>query len=1509
MLRKLVLTPLLAISLISFGQRGKHNSYTVSSLNTQLNAYTDLTANAVAGSTTITVTSNTLTNSFFSSTPSPNLGPGDLIMIIQMQGATMDINTDPAASWGSNYTLSQSAMNDLANMNNYRSDWGAITNYNNAGKYELAEVRSISGTTSITLNCALTNSYTVSGHVQVVRVPRLTSLTLNANTSIVPSTWNGTTGGIVALEVDGAVTFGNNSKISASGFGFRGGIVDNVTPASGPAGNATDVGKPGVTLGQDAAEKGEGIGGYTTEYTALYSRYGMGAPANGGGGGNFRNAGGGGGCNVGSGTYNGKGVPNVSYATNWNLESAGMSASPSSGGGRGGYSLAQTDANENTVGPNQNGWGGDYRRTEGGLGGHALTAAAGKAFMGGGGGAGEQDVTLQGGSGGNGGGIVFLQLYGAVTGTGTVEANGANGQNSNPNNQTAGTGQKKGSDGAGGAGGGGAIIISNGTALPGTLTLNATGGNGGNNALTYGAFTSGVEADGPGGGGGGGQISVTSGTAVQSVAGGTNGIVTASGLTNIVNNFPPNGATSGASGITNTSSFFDITASNVSICSGNTATLNATVSGTLPGGSSVTWYSAQFGGSVLGSGTTFTTPTLTTTTTYYVGTCPGTFRKPVVVTVGGPTISGTAVVTNATCSTAGSITGLTTSGGVPTVTITWNGVVTPTMNLANASAGTYTVTVTDGVGCTATSGPYTISTTGGPTVNTTNMVVTNETCLGNDGSITGITASGTGLTYSWTGGGSSLNYTNLTAGNYTLTVTDNNGCTATAGPITVATNPGPSISSTNVVITNETCSNANGSILGLTASGTGLTYVWNGTASAGLDHTGLSAGAYTLTVTDNLGCTATYGPVNITNSAGPTLNFTNQVNVDEHCGQADGSISGIQIVGGTPTYTVSWNSGAYNTLDISGLQSGAYTLTVSDFNGCSVTGGPFNLNDLAGPTINTTNMVITNESCAGNDGSITGITASGTGLTYQWNTVSYPSADLTNQPAGTYALVVTDQFGCFAASGPHVIGSSAAMTLDSSNLVITPAGCTTNTGAIEGLVIVGGVNPQFSWNNSSPTLDNTGLDNGTYTITVTDDQQCSITASFTVGTSLPPVISTAAVTYDSTHCNQNDGAIYGLIVSGGTTPYVYQWDGNSSLNTLDLLNTNSGNHTFLVTDDGGCTATTTLNVPALSGPVIATNTVTYDSAHCNQNDGAVYGISVTGGVEPYSYEWDGNAALNTLDLLNVDSGQHTIIVTDDVGCTATATVTVPALSGPSIDVSGMTVTNATCGQNNGTISGIQVTGDQPISYSWTGTPLTSLDVYNLGAGSYTLTVTDANGCQAMTSAINITTTPGPIADFTINPSLVLPNTVVTFTDASTGATVTNWQWFTDGAGIGVASTATYTYTVEGDYTITLIVQSAAGCTDTITKTITVYGELIIPNVLTRNNDQTNDIFEIKNLKPNTKLVVENRWGNVVYETENYKNDWNGTDMAGERLIDGTYFYQLITVEGKVWQGNVYLLNH
>ena len=483
-----------------FSQPGKDGALTVTGTNTVLNSYSAITADVAAGTSTVTVANVP--------TELGGITAGDLVMLYQAQGASIQTTDD----------------------NNY----GSVTNYNNAGRYEFAYVASVAANT-ITVGCKFKQSYTASGRAQVIKVPQYTNLTINSGASVVPLKWTGTRGGIVVLHVKGALT--NNGTLSAESFGFRGGKRDNLT--SNADGNVVTLYRsPSSDRG---AEKGEGIAGYQADYDAsgMGGRYGRGAPANGGGGGNGHNAAGGGGANGDNGfPWTGAGVmdPNPLYLPAWSLDpdfiSNGNALTNSSGGGRGGYTYGANNANALITPPGDPAWGGDQRDAVGGRGGRPLMSfVESRIFFGGGGGAGDGNNNASN-DGGDGGGIVYVIAH-TINGTGNITAAGQNGYNTTPNHN----------DAPGGGGGGGAIVIK---AFGFTgQTLNANGGAGGNQLI------GGDESEGCAGGGGGGFIGVpTSGTGTCGLTNtytyvfGTNGTSSSASVTE----FPPNGGTLGATG-------------------------------------------------------------------------------------------------------------------------------------------------------------------------------------------------------------------------------------------------------------------------------------------------------------------------------------------------------------------------------------------------------------------------------------------------------------------------------------------------------------------------------------------------------------------------------------------------------------------------------------------------------------------------------------------------------------------------------------------------------------------------------------------------------------------------------------------------------------------------------------------------------------------------------------------------------------------------------------------------
>ena len=454
---------------------------------------TTLASAAAAGDTTLTLSS------------AAGISAGDVLMVYQAQGAAIS-SVDTAA-------------------------YGAVSALGNAGRFEMVSVLGVVGST-ITLSPACGVAplrFSYANGSQVIRVPQYGNLSIAAGATLSAPQWNGSTGGVMPLLVQG--NFVVSGTVSASGAGFRGGVLDNAT---GP--NGTDVPLFRGSTNVSGAEKGEGIAGFQTQYDALNGRYGRGAPANGGGGGNSHNGGGGGGANGDSGlAWNGQGNPSLAtpgWAAAWNLDGTLTSTTSSSGGGRGGYTFGSSNQNALTLAPGNGAWGGNSRRERGGLGGRPLannpsTAANTRLFLGGGGGAGDANNSA-GSSGARGGGLVFV-VAGAVSGPGQIVSDAATATNSTPAHN----------DAPGGGGGGGSIVVSAVTASG--VSLLARGGNGGSQLITN------DESEGPGGGGGGGYIAAPA-LLAATVTGGLNG----STLSNAVTEFTPNGSTRGGAGNTAT---------------------------------------------------------------------------------------------------------------------------------------------------------------------------------------------------------------------------------------------------------------------------------------------------------------------------------------------------------------------------------------------------------------------------------------------------------------------------------------------------------------------------------------------------------------------------------------------------------------------------------------------------------------------------------------------------------------------------------------------------------------------------------------------------------------------------------------------------------------------------------------------------------------------------------------------------------------------------------------------
>ena len=929
----------------------------------------------------------------------------------------------------------------------------------------------------------------------------------------------------------------------------------------------------------------------------------------------------------------------------------------------------------------------------------------------------------------------------------------------------------------------------------------------------------------------------------------------------------------------------------------NVSTINATCGlsngiinvGTTTGGTAPYTYSVN--------GSAFTGATS------YASFAAGTYTV-IVKDVNGCTYSTTATVVNtpgpiglavtslnSTCgNTNGTINIGITTGGTPAYTYSVNGsAFTTTTSYSGYAAGTYTVIVKDLNGCSFTT-TVTIANTAGPTAFAT--TVTNASCGASNGSIImgAVTGGTTPYTYSVNGGpfSGTTTVTGFAAGTYSVVVKDANGCTFTTSA-TIINNAGP----TALVVssTNASCGTLTGTVtIGAVTGGTApYTYSINGSAfTSTTSYTGLASGVYSIVVKDVNGCTFTTS-VTVGTNPGPVALAVTTTN--STCGLSNGILTIGAATSGTAPYSYSVNGSAFTTTTVYGsLAAGTYTVIVKDVNGCTFTVTATVINS-PGPTALAVASV--NSTCGSNNGVINIGSVTGGTPPYTYSVNGNPfvaTTSYTGFGSGTYTVIVKDANGCTFTTTVNVVNTPGptALAVTTTNSTCAGSNGIVNIGAVTG----GTATYVYSFNGSAftPTTNYTSIAPGTYTVIVKDANGCTFSTTASVGLTTGPV-GLAATTVNST-CGSANGVVNIGAVTGGVAPYTYSFNGGGFAPTTSYPGVAAGTYNLIVKDANGCTFTITVTVNNTPGPTALA--VTSTNTACGASTGTITVGVATGGTAPYTYSVNASAFTATTLYTGFAANTYTVIVKDANGCTFSTTVIVANSSGPTALV--VNTTNSSCGSSNGTLTiGATTGGLAPYSYSVNGGAFSTTTSYtSLAAGTYTVIVKDANGCQFTTTA-TVSNVAGPTAMVITSTNATCGNSNGTITLGAVSGGTTPYSYSVNGSPF----TVTTAYTGFGPGTFTCVVKDANGCTYSTSVTITnIPGPTAVATTLTNTTCSAS----------NGSVII----GTVTGGTSAYTYSFNGSPFTATTsytaLAAGTYPIIVKDANGCTFSTSVILTN-
>ena len=552
----------------------------------------------------------------------------------------------------------------------------------------------------------------------------------------------------------------------------------------------------------------------------------------------------------------------------------------------------------------------------------------------------------------------------------------------------------------------------------------------------------------------------------------------------------------------------------------------------------------------------------------------------------------------------------------------------------------------------------------------------------------------------------------LTAGTYTLTLTDINGNSVTRTIIITQPSPIALIVDSN----NNACQGAGNGVAWATVSNGSAPYqlLWSNSQTTDTIRN-LAAGTYTLTVTDNNGCSISDSTHILQFPVLQGQAFNDSVS----CFGAATGTAWVVITGGLSPYAYIWsNTGTTDT--ISNLTAGTYSVIVQDANSCTVSSSVTVNQPASALSVTSSSSPIT---CFGYTNGKARVTATGgtSPYFYTWSNTTTTDS-ISNLGAGTYTVTVADNAGCTATASSTISPAPSQLTLSFDSTNVLCFGSSTGSATA---VISGGTTPYtLLWSNQSNAVALNNLPAGAYSLAVTDSFGCSVAGSVNITQPQKLIVTTSA---HSPLCAGDNSGTIATVVTGGVSPYSYSWSNNANTDSISGLA--AGTYAVTVTDSHLCTAT---KQTSIAPTVLIAITQQQITPACVDSSIGAISIQVSGGNSPYTYLWSNGSTVQ--DLTGLGTGPESVTVTDGSGCTATFTATVP-LANFSVGITAQPDSVILYGDNvtltvtgNNLASAIWQPGSSlidAVGLSVTASPLTNT-IYNV-------TATSTDGCKASSS--------------------------------------------------------------------------------------------------------------------------------------------------------------------------------